>query len=108
MPKDYTIEKHIEFMDRADLLWSLSWISSPHPNYGGDTDGSAKILRQDNEKMAQAKRDYPKRLGFAATLPLPSVDKAIEEAVYALDTLKADAIKNRQQLKGTLSWRRKT
>ena len=46
-----------------------------------------------NEVAAEVKREYPGRFLFCATLPLPDVDAAIREAVYALDTLGADGVK---------------
>ena len=39
------------------------------------------------------KRQYLSRFKFCASLPLPDVDAAIREAVYALDTLGADGVK---------------
>ena len=39
------------------------------------------------------KRQYPDRFKFCAALPLPDVDAAIREAIYALDTLGADGVK---------------
>ena len=40
-----------------------------------------------------AERQHPGRFLFCAALPLPDVDAAVREAVYALDTLGADGIK---------------
>ena len=45
------------------------------------------------EACARLKADYPGKFLFCASLPLPDVDAAIKEAVYALDTLGADGIK---------------
>lgn len=38
-------------------------------------------------------QEHPGRFLFCAALPLPDVAASIGEAVYALDTLKADGIK---------------
>lgn len=92
MPMDYTIEKHIEMMDRAEVLWSCCWLSSPHA-YFGNRQESIDLCRLINEKLADGKRRYPTRFGFGATLPLPAVDAAIDEAIYSLDVLGADAVK---------------
>ncbi len=53
----------------------------------------ARIVRFYNEKCARLKSDYPDKFLFCASLPLPDVETAIKEAVYALDTLGADGIK---------------
>lgn len=50
-------------------------------------------MRHYNEACAKLKTDYPGKFLFCASLPLPDVDAAIEEAIYALDKLGADGIK---------------
>lgn len=92
LPKDWSIEKQLELMDEGNISWSMLSLSSPHPYFGNKKE-SIRICRQINEKLAEAKRKYPDRIGFGACLPLPDVDAAIEEAVYALDILGADSIK---------------
>ena len=52
-----------------------------------------KTIRQTNEAAARIKKEHPGRFLFCAALPLLDVQKAIEEAKYALDVLKADGIK---------------
>ena len=42
--------------------------------------------------MAQLKKDDLKHFGFQACIPLPDVEAAIQEAIYALDVLDADGI----------------
>ena len=42
---------------------------------------------------ARLRSENPGRFLFCAALPLPNVEAAIREAIYALDTLKADGIK---------------
>lgn len=48
--------------------------------------------RDSNEFSRELADAHPKRLGFFAHLPLPFTEQACAEAVYALDTLKADGI----------------
>lgn len=65
---------------------------APQP-YFGDTEESCLSIRQYNEACARIKTDYPGKFKFCASLPLPDVEAAIREAIYALDTLGADGVK---------------
>ncbi len=85
LPK-YDIESHLRWMDEVGVQTSVLTLAAPQPS-------SAEVVRQNNEIAARIKRDYPGRFLFCAALPLPDVSKAIREAIYALDTLKADGIK---------------
>ncbi len=71
---------------------------------------SAECIRRVNEVSAEIKKQYPGRFKFCAALPLPDVDAAIREAVYALDTLGADGVKlatnSRGQYLATKNWTR--
>lgn len=84
--------RHIAFMDRAGIRTAVLTMPAPQPYYG-DTEESARCIRRVNEASAAVKRQYPGRFRFCASLPLPDVDAAIREAVYALDTLGADGVK---------------
>ena len=79
-------------MDEASLQTSVLTMPAPQP-YFGDAEASAAVCRRFNEECAALKARHPERFMFCAALPLPDVDAAIREAVYALDTLKADGIK---------------
>ncbi|MDR1774962.1 MAG: amidohydrolase [Actinomycetes bacterium] len=92
MVTDWTPEKHLDYMDRAGIQWSLLTLASPHPHYHNDQ-RCAEICRSFNEQSAELKRKLPDRFGWAATLPHPNVDLAMEEALYALDELDATTIK---------------
>ena len=85
-------ERHIAFMDSAGIHTAVLTMPAPQPYYG-DVEESTKCIRRVNEVLAEVKRKYPGRFKFCAALPLPDVDAAIREAVYALDTLGADGIK---------------
>ena len=85
-------EQHIAFMDNAGIQTAVLTMPAPQPWFG-DAEASAAICRNYNEECAALKARYPGRFLFCAALPLPDVDAAIREALYALDTLKADGIK---------------
>ena len=85
LPK-YNVENHLMWMDEAGVETSVLTLAAPQPS-------SAEVVRQTNEAAARIKREHPGRFLFCAALPLPDVSKAIEEAKYALDVLKADGIK---------------
>lgn len=52
-----------------------------------------QVIRACNEYGARLKAAYPDRFRFCAALPLPDVESAVAEAIYALDTLGADGVK---------------
>ena len=89
---EWSAERHIAFMDSAGIRTAVLTMPAPQPYYG-DTEESAECIRRVNEASAKVKRQYPDRFKFCASLPLPDVDAAIREAVYALDTLGADGVK---------------
>ena len=92
LPK-YDVEKHIQWMDEAGVQTSVLTLAAPQPS-------SASIIRQTNEIATRIKKEHPGRFLFCAALPLPDVDAAIKEAIYALDTLKADGIKLATNVQG--------
>jgi len=85
LPK-YNVESHLKWMDEAGVETSVLTLASPQPT-------SADVVRQTNEAAALVRKEHPGRFKFCAALPLPDVNAAIREAIYALDTLKADGIK---------------
>ena len=85
LPK-YNVESHLKWMDEAGVETSVLTLAAPQPT-------SADVVRQTNESAARIKKEHPGRFLFCAVLPLPDVSKALEEAKYALDVLKADGIK---------------
>lgn len=85
LPK-YEAQAHLRWMDEAGVKTSVLTLAAPQPT-------DAKIVRSTNESAARLKAEHPGRFIFCAALPLPDVEAAIREAVYALDTLGADGIK---------------
>ena len=88
----WDVQKHLAFMDSASIRSAILTMPAPQP-YFGDTEESSRCIRKVNEISAKIKRQYPDRFRFCAALPLPDVDAAIREAIYALDTLNADGVK---------------
>lgn len=88
----WSVKEHLRLMDEGDIEWTMLSVSSPHPYFKDDAEGR-RLIRQFNEAGAEIKQQYPNRFGFAACLPLPNVEAAIEEAIYAIDILGADSIK---------------
>ena len=68
-------------MDEAGVQTSVLTLAAPQP-----VAEAAAVTRQCNEAAAQLKQQHPGRFLFCAALPLPDIDAAIREAVYALDT----------------------
>lgn len=91
LPK-WDITSQLRWMDEAGVRTSVLTLAAPQP-YFGDVRESKKVIRHLNEEAARIKTEFPGRFLWCATLPLPDVTAAIEEAKYALDTLHADGIK---------------
>ena len=92
LPK-YDAEAHLRWMDESGIQTSVLTLAAPQPT-------SALTIRKTNETAAKMKKEHPGRFLFCAALPLPDVDAAIREAIYALDTLKADGIKLATNVQG--------
>lgn len=88
----WNVGAHLKFMDEAGIGCSILTMPAPQP-YFDDTEECRQTTHRYNEYCAKLKADYPGRFMFCAALPLPDVDAAIREAIYALDTLGADGVK---------------
>ncbi len=88
----WNVDEHLRLMDEAGIVWSVLTMPAPQPYYGSTIE-CQKIIRRYNEDTAGIKAKAPERFKFCASLPLPDVDAAIREAIYVLDTLRADGIK---------------
>ena len=82
----WNVGAHLKFMDEAGIGCSILTMPAPQP-YFDDTEECQQTIRRYNEYCAKLKADYPGRFKFCAALPLPDVDAAIREAIYALNTL---------------------
>ena len=89
---DWDVEKHLKWMDAMNIKVAFLSLASPHP-YWGDKKETAELVRRINDEGAKIAQNCPGRLKLLATLPLPDVDRSIEEIAHAYDDLKAVGIK---------------
>ena len=91
----WSVEATVELMDRHDIATGILSVSTPGVHLSSDLkqNPEARVwARRVNEFSAQVAAEYPGRFGFFATLPLPDVEGALDEARYALDVLKASGV----------------
>lgn len=88
----WDIDDHLKFMQEAGIECAMLTMPAPQPFYG-DAEESRETIREINSQTADIKEKHTGKFLFCAALPLPDVDAAIQEAVYALDVLGADGIK---------------
>ena len=81
----------IAFMDRAQIKTAIVCLSDVGDTFKEEANAT-RIARAANDYYAQLKQDYPGRYGAFATLPLPHVNRAKQELVYALDDLQLDGV----------------
>jgi predicted TIM-barrel fold metal-dependent hydrolase len=88
---EWTAQGTIDFLDRHGTAAAVLSLSVPGTHHGDDAKARS-LARRCNQEAAEFVGRHPKRLGAFATLPIPDVDGACEEARYALDVLKLDGI----------------
>jgi 6-methylsalicylate decarboxylase len=84
----WSLDEHLDLMAQNRIQRAILSISSPGVHFGDD-DGATALARDVNDFAAEISREYPQRFGFFASLPLPAVDAAVDEAARAIDKLGA-------------------
>jgi predicted TIM-barrel fold metal-dependent hydrolase len=87
----WTAQQSLEFMDMAGIDAAVISVSAPGIDMGTPL-ATADLARVCNEAQARMVRDYPKRFGSLAILPLPHIELSLGEIKYAFDTLNADGV----------------
>ena len=85
----WSVQEHVNAMDRLGIATSLLSISSPGVYFGDET-AARDLAREMNEIGRRAVVDHPGRFGLFASLPLPDVDAALAEIAYCCDHLDVD------------------
>jgi predicted TIM-barrel fold metal-dependent hydrolase len=91
----WSVEAALRTMDDHGIETAILSVSTPgvRPGPTPVPDAEARAMaREVNEFAARLAGDHPGRFGFFATLPLPDVDAALEEARHALDVLHAAGV----------------
>ena len=83
---DWTVEGALSLMDRFGVQTGILSTRNPRSRV------SPPLCRQVNELAARLIADHPDRFGAFAMLPQFDFDRAVDEAVYALDTLELDGV----------------
>lgn len=91
LPK-WSIESHLDFMKEAGIDYTILSIPTPHI-HNGDDNLAAIAARKINTEISNICANNSEHFSFVAGLPLPCVDKSIEELNYALDNLNAIGVK---------------
>jgi 6-methylsalicylate decarboxylase len=79
----WSVERDFALMERQGMATAM--LSFPMPFSGTQS-------RRFNEFIAGLVQQYPQKYGSLGALPLPDIQAATVEAIYALDTLKLDGI----------------
>ncbi|MFJ8981048.1 amidohydrolase family protein [Streptomyces sp. NPDC102282] len=87
----WSVEQHLDLMDRAGIEKSYLSISSPAVHFGDD-EAARALAREVNEFGAGVRVERPQRFGHFASLPLPDVEGSLAETAHALDVLGADGV----------------
>lgn len=92
MVAQWTPAMSLDAMDRNGIATTVTSISTVivRPN---DPDAAHGLARECNEFAARLTQDHPGRFGMFALLPLPHIDRCLEEIEYAADTLHCDGFK---------------
>lgn len=89
---EWDVVQHLAFMQEAEIETSVLTMTAPQP-YFGNAEECARLIRKVNRFGVDLKNRYPGKFLYCASLPLPDINAAVREAIFALDTLKADGIK---------------
>ena len=90
-PQAWTVERSLAFMDEAGIDIAVTSISTPGIQLP-DRLASRELARKCNDFAAAFIAKHPRRFGALASIPMPDMDDAIEELIYALDVLKLDGV----------------
>jgi predicted TIM-barrel fold metal-dependent hydrolase len=90
-PQAWSPESSLAFMEEAEIDIAVTSISTPGIQLP-DRLANRELARKCNEFAASLVAKYPNRFGALAGVPMPDIDDAIEEIIYALDVLKLDGV----------------
>jgi len=87
----WSVDDHLQLMDENRIGRAMLSISSPGVHFGDDH-AAAELARHVNEFATAVAAEHRDRFGFFASLPLPCIEAAVEETVYAMERLGARGV----------------
>lgn len=90
--RDWSPQFALDQLDRTNVAVAIMQMITDPGVWFGDAKAARILAREWNEYAAQMMRDFPKRFGMLAVLPMPDIDGTLEEIAYAFDTLRADGV----------------
>lgn len=88
---EWSPEAAVDFMERYGIQTQVLSVSDPGVNYLDPAD-AREMARYCNTYVSGLFKQYPKRFGALAVLPLPDVTASVAEIEYALDELRLDGV----------------
>lgn len=86
---DWSVEMQLASMEKLGTSYALLSISSPAVHMG-DALEAVETARGCNEFGAELMQKYPDTFGVMASLPLPEIEKSVEEVRYCHEVLKVN------------------
>ena len=88
---DWTPQLALEVMDRFGIEVALTSLAQPGVGFGNAAAAHA-LARRCNDYAAELVARWPKRFGAFATVPMWTIEGALDEIAYCLDQLKFDGV----------------
>ncbi|KAF5020013.1 hypothetical protein F66182_7949 [Fusarium sp. NRRL 66182] len=89
---NWTIEAHVEFMKEQNIQKSYLSISSPGVYLDAPskeaTNKAISLSRHVNQYASKLKAQYPERIGFFASLPLPDIAASLKEIDHCFNQMR--------------------
>jgi predicted TIM-barrel fold metal-dependent hydrolase len=89
---EWSPEAALDAMAELDVSTAILSVSAPGTTFLAEAADAAALARDVNDYTASVVAANPNRFGFFATVAMPHVEKALTEAVRALDDLHADGV----------------
>jgi len=88
---DWTPQLALELMDRFGIEVALTSLAQPGVGFGGAA-AAHELARRCNDYAAELVARWPRRFGAFATVPMWTIEGALDEIAYCLDELAFDGV----------------